>query len=198
MTAFLSSPQLKFLGVAIFMLGAALSLIKWVGRTLREQIGAVPVRPEDAAVITHVDNVPAALVKQALERGMVTSAQLATMTAMERQFFFASLRDRLAAQAAHAETATDGAPASAAPGSTPRAISGAEFGMASMPAHERLTVHCPLCGELLALPAFPPFVAHCAQCGTRTAVREDVAGHYLLNVAPPQRPAVPRGPLIAS
>jgi hypothetical protein len=222
MTSFLDQPELRYVGVAVFMLGIAFSIIKWVGRTLREQLGSGVRKTDDVSAITHVDTVPPALVKEAIERGLITPAQLAGMATMERQFVFASIKDRLTSTP-EAGTASTGASRAAAP-ATPRAagppgsvggagplgaarpsgarsaalpaamtaprawgrMSGAAFGLASMPMNDRLRVHCPTCGELLALPAFAPFVAHCAHCGTRTAVREDEPGHYLLNVSPPK------------
>jgi hypothetical protein len=200
MTSFLDQPETKYLGTAVFFLGAAYSMIKWVGRTLREQLGPGVSRPGDGVAITHVDNVPQALVKSAIERGIVTPSQLAAMAPMERQFLFASLKDRLGAppvQPAATPPAPRAAPLAVPPATPPTApatIDGAEFGLASLPANERLRVRCPTCGNALAFPAFAPYVAHCRECGTKTAVREDVEGHYLLNVTPAQKPETARGP----
>ncbi|HVT39167.1 MAG TPA: hypothetical protein VHE78_08975 [Gemmatimonadaceae bacterium] len=189
MSSFLDQPQFRYLGVAVFMLFSALGILKWVQRALREQIAAVSDGRDDAAAITHADSVPQALVKVALERGLVSAAQLAAMAPRERLFLFSSLQERLAADVPHptpGPTAPPHAPA------VPTVINAAEFGLASMPVNTRLHVHCPMCGEALILPAFAPFVAHCAQCGTKTALREDEPGHYLLNVTPALKVEAPR------
>jgi hypothetical protein len=160
----------EYLGIAIFMLGGAWGLIKWVGHTIRGQLGPGVNRADEPFLPAHVDNIPPALVKEAMARGLVTSAQLAGMTPMERQFVLATMKDKLAAPAA-----------AAAPS---RAINAAEFGMASMPASDTLNLHCPLCGEPLELPAFAPFVGHCKRCGAKSIVRQEEGGRYVLNVAP--------------
>ena len=183
----MNQTDLRYVGTAVFLLGVAWGLIKWVGHTIRGQLGPGMPSREDAAPIAHVDAVPPALVKQAIERGLVTAAQLASMKPGERLFLFASLAPRLASP--EASVVAGGL---AARGQ--RAISGAEFGMAAMPANERLHVHCPMCGEMLDLPAFVPYVAHCAACGGKTSVREAEEGHLLLHVLPGHRTAESRGP----
>ena len=167
--------HLEYLGVALFMLGVAYALIKWVGRTIRDQLGPGMNRGEMPFLPSQADALPPGLVRQALARGLVTAEQLATMTPVERQFMFASLKDTLGEAPAP--------PSPAAP--APRVISGAEFGVAALPANDRLRVFCPACGEALAFPAFAPFVARCARCGTKTTLREGDAGRYVLHVAPP-------------
>ena len=181
MTLAANNLQLEYLGVAIFMLGASYGLIKWVGRTIRDQLGPGMSRGDEPFLPEHVDTVPPALVKQAIERGLVTSSQLAGMTPMERQFLLASLKDKLAAPAAAGGGAPAPPPSPAA--SAPRAMDAAEFGMAAMPVSER-RVHCAMCGESLDLPALAPYVAHCRRCGAKTALREDEFGHYTLSVTP--------------
>ena len=175
--------EVKYLGVAVFMLGIAWGIIKWVGRAIREQLGPGMTAADDAASIEHIDTVPPALVKQAIERGLVTSAQLAAMKPMERQFLFASLAPRLASPSADLVAA--GGDAS----KVHRPMNGAEYGMASMPTNDRLHVYCPMCGEMLDLPAFSPYVAHCEKCGGKTSVREAEEGHLLLHVVPGRSPA---------
>jgi hypothetical protein len=191
MTNFLDQPQFRYLGTGVFMLVSALGILKWVQRALREQIGAPTDRSEERVVITHVDSVPQALVKVALERGLVSASQLAAMSPRERLFLFSSLKDRLASEAPAAGPAP-GATATPPAGGAAPSINAAEFGLASMPVNDVLHVHCPVCGGALILPAFAPFVAHCPQCGTKTALREDVPGHYLLNVTPARKAPTPR------
>jgi hypothetical protein len=192
MIPFLERPETKYLGTAVFMLGAAYGIIKWVGRALREQLGPGVSRAGDEVTISHVDNIPQALVKTAIERGLVTPSQLAAMAPMERQFLFASLKDRLVVPPAAATTGSG--PRTPVAPAKPASFDGGEFGLASVPANERLHVRCPMCGSALVFPAFAPYVAHCRECGTKTAVREDVEGHYLLNVTPAAKPEPQRGP----
>ena len=114
MTALLDQPQTKYLGVAILMLGATWGIIKWIGRTLRSLLGTRMPRTLDAAHVAHVahvDSVPPVLVKQAIERGLVTPSQLAAMAPMERQFLFASFQARLSEAAAKPESRSAPAPA---------------------------------------------------------------------------------------
>jgi hypothetical protein len=163
---------LEYLGIAIFMLGGAWGLIKWVGHTIRGQLGPGVNRADEPFLPSHVDNIPPAMVKDAIARGLVTSAQLAGMTPMERQFVLAAMKDKLAAPDAAVSPAAH------------RAINAAEFGMTSMPANETLRVRCPLCGDPLELPAFAPLVGHCARCGAKTVVRQEEGGRYVLIVTP--------------
>ena len=108
MTSWFEHPQSLYLAIAIVMLGAAFAIIKWVGRTLREPIGgAGDPRRETPFVPAHSITMPPALVKQAIERGLVTPSQLATMSPTERQFLLASLRDRLDVEPAAGEPAAD-------------------------------------------------------------------------------------------
>jgi hypothetical protein len=177
----------QYLGAALFMFGGAWALIKWVGRTIRDELGPGANRADAPFLPMHVDNVPPALVKDAIARGLVTSVQLAGMKPMEREFVFASLRERLAAPAAAATGATGATAPPSPPAPARHAIDGAEFGMASMPANDTLRVHCPICGDPLDLPAFVPFVGHCKRCGAKTVVREEEGGRYVLSVTPRQQ-----------
>jgi hypothetical protein len=88
-------PQGRFLVLAIVMLALAAGAIKWAGRALRAQLGAGARRSRREFTAGMVDDVPPALVKRALERGLVTPAQIAGMNADERRFVFASLRAQL-------------------------------------------------------------------------------------------------------
>lgn len=186
--------HLEYLGTAIFMLGVAYGLMKWVGRTIRDQLGPGMNRGEMPFLPPQAEIVPPGLVKRAIEHGLVTAEQLATMTPVERQFLFASLTDKLTdkltdapappSPMAQTSPAPTGLPSSP-PAAAPRAINGAEFGVAALPVNDRLRVFCPACGGVLAFPAFAPFVARCARCGTKTTLREETVGRYVLHVAPP-------------
>lgn len=267
MTASTVGPSLQYIGAALFLLGAAYSMMRWVGRTMREQLGTTGRRGDGSTMPGQADSIPPMLVKRAIERGLVTASQLAAMAPMERQFFFASLKDRLgataadgstpgtvspvgaapvaaspvtafvvaasggvaprvapagstaaagafasamapaaplaalgalAASAARLEAHAKGLPAHATPGApmppASHAMNGAEFGLLSVPVNEKLHMHCPMCGMALDLPAFAPYVGHCSGCGARTAMREDVPGHYILNVAPALKPISAHAP----
>jgi len=89
-------PHARFLVLAIVMLVLAAGAIRWAGRALRAQIGAGTRRPGKRFSAGMVADVPPALVKRALEHGLVTPAQIAGMSADERHFVFASLKDQLA------------------------------------------------------------------------------------------------------
>jgi len=94
MTSTVGDPQTRFLVLAIVMLALAAGAIKWAGRALRSQLGVRRRGQHFSASM--VADVPQALVRKALERGLVTPAQLAGMSAEERRFVFASLKDKLA------------------------------------------------------------------------------------------------------
>jgi hypothetical protein len=100
MSAWLDQPQSKFLVAAVVTLTAAAVAIKWAGSLLRGQLGTR--RSRSTANIGAGDcraemtaSVPPALVREALAKGLVTPGQLAGMSAIERQFVFASLRGKL-------------------------------------------------------------------------------------------------------
>lgn len=88
-------PQTRFLVLAVVMLALAAGAIKWAGHALRAQLGAGARRPDKPFAAGLVADVPPALVRRALERGLVTPAQIAGMSAEERRFIFASLKDQL-------------------------------------------------------------------------------------------------------
>jgi hypothetical protein len=96
MTSTAGDPQTRFLVLAIVMLALAAGAIKWAGRALRSQLGAGARRSGKPFSATMVADVPQALVRKALERGLVTPAQIAGMSEEERRFVFASLKDKLA------------------------------------------------------------------------------------------------------
>lgn len=152
-----SFAKTQFVVAAVVMLVASLVLIKWVGRTIRGQLGPPSGKRAEPLLAAPVDGAPGALVKLAIERGLVTSAQLAAMTPAERQFLLLSMKDTLGAVPARAPAAARAAP---------------------------FRLHCPMCGN--ALDARPPLqsAADCARCGAKTMMREEPGGSYLLNVTP--------------
>lgn len=96
MTPNAGEAQSRFLVLAIVMLAVAAGAIKWAGRALRNKLGAGARRSAKPLASSLVVDVPQALVRKALERGLVTPAQIAGMSAEERRFLFASLADKLA------------------------------------------------------------------------------------------------------
>ena len=182
LSSLFDGPQLKYLGTAVFMLGVSYAIIKWVGRTLRDQIGPGMNRTGAALFSSPADTTPPALIREAINRGLVTTAQLAAMPPMERQFLFATLQHKLSMES-RSPSAASGTAAARAP-LAPQSMAGAEFGLASVPANEILRVFCPSCGGPLTLPAFPPYVAHCDHCGAEAALREEDGGRYVLIVTP--------------
>ncbi|MBI3567693.1 MAG: hypothetical protein HY084_05755 [Gemmatimonadetes bacterium] len=184
----------RLVAATVFILATAVVAVVWFGRRIRRSLDLGAPR---TASLRGFDAVPPALVKQALERGLITSAQLATMSPVERQFVLASLRKQLEGDApspAPAPPPPATPPRAAAPASTPtpektpmtRPPQPADGAL--LPDKPRLKLWCPLCGEPLKLPAFPPMVAMCV-CGTKTAAREDSGpGRYILNVTAPQPP----------
>ena len=95
MTSVFAKPQ--FLVAALVALVASFVLIKWMGHTIRSQLGPVGGKRTELSPLAHVDGASPALVKQAIERGLVTPAQLAAMTPVERQFLLASMKDKVGA-----------------------------------------------------------------------------------------------------
>lgn len=185
---------LRLIAGTVIILGAAITAVVWVGRQVRGQLGPGAKKP--APSLDRFDAIPPALVKQALERGLVTATQLATMTPIERRFVLEAVRKQIEGDAPDGSAVPDDATAGAAspaasttlaspPPPRPSVTQPPSPSDASLiPDRERLSVWCPLCGTALKLPAFPPMVAFCASCGARTAVRDDSgAGRYVINVA---------------
>ena len=95
MAATSGSPQTTFLILGVAVLAIAAATIRIVGQRLRARLGDGAQRGAKAFSPDQVSNVPQALVKEALARGLVTPSQLATMSQAERDFVFASLRKTL-------------------------------------------------------------------------------------------------------
>jgi hypothetical protein len=102
MTSSSGSPQLVYVVIAIVVLALAFAGIVWVTRTIRGELGPGAAKGGDAAGLALLEQVPPAMMKEAIARGLVVPSQLAGMTAVERTFLFASLKRKLAAPAAEA------------------------------------------------------------------------------------------------
>ncbi|MGH7653824.1 MAG: hypothetical protein ACREN6_04090 [Gemmatimonadaceae bacterium] len=211
MNSIFSGPQFAYLIIAFIVLGFAFAGIVWVGRTIRGELGAGSARGGSGGGLTMLEQIPPAMMKEAIARGLVVPSQLAGMTEMERTFLFASLKQKLAAAAA---AAANDAPISAAaapvPAPAPVAAPVAAPALAPKPvtpalpadippamlailSAEKLRVWCPMCGTELHLPTFPPLLARCEKCGMKSAVRAEEGGRYVLNVSPPPNTRGERG-----
>jgi hypothetical protein len=206
MSAWFDQPQSRFLVAAIVTLTFAAIVIKWAGNLLRGQLGAGGSRRGDGFRADVTATVPPTLVREALEKGLITAGQLAAMSEIERQFWFASLGNKLGGGArppealmpsppkAQRTSVRTNAPAATSAPTPPLPIPSTlmptddaeSTRLAAALAREGPTVHCPGCGTRLELPAFPPLVSTCWQCGTRSALRNEEGGRYILNVTPPK------------
>lgn len=93
--SWLARPETRFLSVAALVFGLAWATIRWVGRSMRQQLGLRTDASLNPSFPARMEGVSPALVKAALERGLVTPEQLVEMTPTERQLVFASLRSIL-------------------------------------------------------------------------------------------------------
>ena len=214
MNSIFSGPQLAYLIIAVIVLGLAFAGIVWVGRTIRGELGSGAAHGGSTGSLAMLEQIPPAMMKEAIARGLVVPSQLAGMTEMERTFLFASLKQKLAAAAR-----TEGAPPAAhttapAPAVAPAVAPAAAPIVAHPPAShaapapprpapalpadlppgmvallnaEKLRVWCPMCGTELQLPTFPPLLARCGSCGMKSAIRSEEGGRYILNISPPAR-----------
>ena len=82
----------------------AWSVMRWVGKTVKQDIDPANTGRMRASMALQADSaIPPTLVKEALARGLVTAQQMATMSAVERQYLFNQLRPVLTGQAPTAE-----------------------------------------------------------------------------------------------
>jgi len=94
-----------YLGSAVFLVGLAWAVTRWIGRTIKEDLDPGMAGRMRSSMAIQADLVGPALVKEALAKGLVTAQQLATMSPTERQYLFATLKPKL-----EAADATPGAP----------------------------------------------------------------------------------------
>lgn len=86
-----------YVGSAVFLVGMAWAAMRWTRRTVQKDLDPANSGRMRASMAMKADVVPPALVKEALAKGLVSSAQLATMSPIERQFLFSQLAPKLAA-----------------------------------------------------------------------------------------------------
>lgn len=198
MNAIFNGPPLAYLIIALVVLGLAFAGIVWVGRMIRGELGSGAARGGDPAGLAMLEQVPPAMMKEAIARGLVVPSQLAGMTAIERTFLFASLKQRLASTEptapvsapVAAPTAVHVAPPTPAPAPMPPAPAlpaGVPPAMLAILNAEKLRVWCPMCGTELQLPTFPPLLARCTNCGMKSAIRSEEGGRYVVLVSPPPK-----------
>lgn len=148
--------DLRLVGAAIVVLAAAVIAIWLVGRRLRSDLG--PLRSSGAGPIATGPSVPPQMAKELQARGLVTSAQLANMTEMERQLLFSTVATTIARDGEGDEAfRTTGARAAIRPEDIP-------------------TLYCPMCGyHIERFGSAPPITGQCETCGTKVVVRRDGA-----------------------
>ncbi|MHB0962429.1 MAG: hypothetical protein ACYC5V_04360 [Gemmatimonadaceae bacterium] len=153
--------DLRLVVAAIVVLAAAVIAIWLVGRRMRADLG--PLRSSGGALATG-PSVPPQVAKELQARGLVTSAQLANMTEMERQLLFSTVAGTLAREG-------EGDDAFRATG-----------GRAAIRPEDIPTLYCPMCGyHIERFGATPPITGQCETCGTKVVVRRD-ASRLLLTV----------------
>lgn len=111
---------MMYAGSAVFLVGLAWAVMRWIGRTIKQDLDPGMSGRMRASMAIQADTVPPQLVKEALAKGLVTSQQLATMSPVERQFLFKSLMPKLSGASGGAPVAAAGA-AVAAPMLSPSA-----------------------------------------------------------------------------
>lgn len=167
--------DLRLVGAAIVVLAAAVIAIWLVGRRLRRDLG--PLRSSSDGPRASVPSVPPQVAKELQARGLVTSAQLANMTVMERQLLFSTVAATLAREGEGDDAfRTTGARAAIRPEDIP-------------------TLFCPLCGyHIERFGSAPPITGQCETCGTKVVLRRD-ASRLLLTVLPRDDATAKRQPL---
>jgi hypothetical protein len=81
-------------GSVIIVVVAAIAM-KWASKTVKKDLDPAMSGRMRASMAMQADTVSPAMVKEALQKGLVTSQQLATMSPIERQFLFKSLQGKL-------------------------------------------------------------------------------------------------------
>ena len=146
--------DLRLVVAAIVVLTAAVIAIWMAGRRLRGDLGPPRSLADDVPVKD--PSMPSSVVKELQARGLVTPAQLASMTETERQLLFSTM-------ATAVTRATDSS-------ERPR-VSGAR---PVIRPDELPTIFCPLCSyRIEAFSSTPPITGQCETCGAKVIVRRD-------------------------
>lgn len=156
--------DLRLVGLAVLLLGAAFAVIWRAGRRLRGELGPRP-GPAGTGGLER-PSVPPEAARVLQQRGLATPAQLANMTETERRLLFSSVSSVISR-----EEETDIGPR----------LSGARavVGFDDLPA-----LYCPTCGyRVERFTSTPPITGQCETCRARIVVRRDGA-RILLTVLP--------------
>lgn len=146
---------------AIIVLAGAVIAIWLAGRRLRRDLGAA--RTGELGLPSGV-NAPTGIAKELQARGLVTPAQLATMTETERQLLFSTMAGAITREA-------DGTGAPRPSGARP-----------VIRPEDLPTIFCPLCSyRIEQFGSTPPITGQCETCGAKVIVRRD-AQRILLTV----------------
>jgi hypothetical protein len=165
--------QFKFLGAAIFMLGAGLWFIKKAGKLLRDVSG--DAHTGTGPRLKAIDPATRALLAQ---RG-IPASQVDQMSPSEAAFMLAMLKDRAPAK-------TGGVSAT---GASTLAPDGDARGRTDTPppAHPGMLLFCPACGAALGVgPVALPADVTCLTCDRRVTARVGGAGRIVVGVEPPR------------
>ena len=164
--------DLRLVGFAVVIFGAAVGFIWWYTRRLRRDLG--PVRQAGAREPLIPPSVPPQVVKALQQRGLASPAQLANMTEMERHLLFSTMANSI-------KQDVDGEEA-AVPPSARRFIRPDELP----------TLYCPSCSfRIERFSSTPPITGKCETCGARVIVRRD-GPRILLTVLPRDEGEPPR------
>jgi hypothetical protein len=98
MNSLFSGPQFVFLVIAFIVLVLAFASIVWMGKSIRRELGPGGARGANNAGMAMLEQIPPAVMKEAIAKGLVVPSQLAGMTEIERTFLFASLKQKLTAR----------------------------------------------------------------------------------------------------
>ncbi|MBW7932439.1 MAG: hypothetical protein H3C62_02260 [Gemmatimonadaceae bacterium] len=156
--------DLRLVGSAVVVLGAAVIAIWVIGRRMRAHLGLTGNSKSAPMPDLRLPDASPPVARELQARGLVTSAQLATMTEAERTLLFSTMAG-----------AVGRAPV---PQVVPPSARGA------VRAQELPPLHCPLCSfRIERFTSTPPITGQCETCGTRVVVRRDGA-RLLLTVMP--------------
>jgi hypothetical protein len=153
--------DLRLLGLAIVVLGAAVSIIWWVGRKIRGDLGLPVAKGADDPSAS----LPPQVSRMLQQRGLATPAQLANMSALERQLLFSTMASAIEKEA---EPETSSRPSA----------------RAYIRPEELPTLYCPTCSyRIERFTSTLPITGQCETCHAKVVVRRD-GGRILLTVLP--------------
>jgi hypothetical protein len=162
--------DLKYIWVALFFLGAMVTLIKWIGRTLFEISGSEPRRRRETT-------------EMRLERLFIESG---AANFVEGQNGQSSGNNRIA-EHERAVVAQEASLRAAAAAPIPRGTTSA-LPHAGRATGVAILLHCPACATQVNLTPTPlPFAAECPGCHRRINARGDGPNRLSLVVVEPRK-----------